>query len=188
MLIFITFHLSFKYHAIYYTNTISNQITGIYFPHKIALYNNTSSLIYHQWLSRFCKNAVSKVGCTSTFDLRPNNMLYGGPQPRKILILLMGHYANLIFFTLSINLFTEVVLVCHCHYFKRTQVLISDNICAWNWTYSCHGEINKANLLNYTYCQRLFFFSLRLSITLINRERERERKSRNWSLKLWPYK
>ena len=40
MLIFITYHLAFKYHGIYYTHTISN-----YWPHKTPLYDNKSSHI-----------------------------------------------------------------------------------------------------------------------------------------------
>ena len=46
----------------------SNQITGIYWIHKITLYDRRSSQLYHQWYSIFCKNVVSKVGCTLTFD------------------------------------------------------------------------------------------------------------------------
>ena len=69
MLIFITSNLSFEYHGIYYTNTISNQITGIYWPNTKALYDNKPSHICHQLHSRFCKNAVSEVRCTLTFDL-----------------------------------------------------------------------------------------------------------------------
>ena len=61
MFIFITYHLSFEYHGIYYTNTISNQITGNYRPHKTTLYNNKPSHIYHQWHSRFCKMLYQKV-------------------------------------------------------------------------------------------------------------------------------
>ena len=34
MLMFITYHLSFEYHGIHYTNTISNQLTGIYWHIK----------------------------------------------------------------------------------------------------------------------------------------------------------
>ena len=65
--IFITSHLHFEYLGIYYTNTISNQTTGMYWPHTKALYRKYSHMC-HQWHSRFCKNAVSKVRCTSTFD------------------------------------------------------------------------------------------------------------------------
>ena len=68
MLIVITSHLSFEYHDIYYTNTLSNQIMGIYWPRTKALYHNKSSHTCHQWLSRFCKKAASNVRCTSTFD------------------------------------------------------------------------------------------------------------------------
>ena len=37
VLIFITSCLPFEYHGIYYTNSISNQITGNYWPHTKAL-------------------------------------------------------------------------------------------------------------------------------------------------------
>ena len=55
MLIFITSHLSFEYHGIYYTNTVSNQIAEMYWPHTKALYHNKPSHICHQWHSGFCK-------------------------------------------------------------------------------------------------------------------------------------
>ena len=35
-----------EYHGIYYTNTISNEITGIYSPHKTTLYMTTRPLTY----------------------------------------------------------------------------------------------------------------------------------------------
>ena len=57
-----TFHLSFKYHGINYTNTTSNEIRGIYKPHKTALYDKSSHICY-QWNSGVCK-----IGCISTFD------------------------------------------------------------------------------------------------------------------------
>ena len=54
-LFFISSHQSFEYRGIYYTNTISNQITGICWPNTTALYHNKSSHICHHWHSRFCK-------------------------------------------------------------------------------------------------------------------------------------
>ena len=39
-------HLCFEY-GIYYTNTPSNQITGMYWPHEKTLYHNKSSHIHH---------------------------------------------------------------------------------------------------------------------------------------------
>ena len=42
MLIFLIYQLPFEYYDIYYTNTGSDQITGIYWPHKTTLYDNKS--------------------------------------------------------------------------------------------------------------------------------------------------
>ena len=53
MLIFITSHLSFKYHGIYYTNTISNKITGNYWLQKTTLHDKFSNM-YHKWHSTTC--------------------------------------------------------------------------------------------------------------------------------------
>ena len=53
--LFLSLPTYLKHHGIYYTNTISNQITGIYWPHTKALYHNKSSNMCHQWHSRFCK-------------------------------------------------------------------------------------------------------------------------------------
>ena len=58
VLICITYHLSMEYHGIYYTNTISNQISGNDWLHTTALYDNKSSRVCHQWHSRFC-NAIT---------------------------------------------------------------------------------------------------------------------------------
>ena len=48
---------------IYYTNTESNQITGIYWQHKTTLYDKFCHICHQRhW------NVVSKVRCTMTFD------------------------------------------------------------------------------------------------------------------------
>ena len=82
-LIFITSHLSFEYYGIYYSNTISDHITGI----LLATYKSTLS---QQALSHMSPmafkielNAVPKVGCTSTFDPKT---LFGGLQPITLYI------------------------------------------------------------------------------------------------------
>ena len=62
ILIFITSHQSFEYHGIYYTNTTSNLITGIYWLHKTTLYYNKSSHICHQWHSSVCKMLHQTLG------------------------------------------------------------------------------------------------------------------------------
>ena len=62
MFIFITSHLSFEYHGTYYTNTGSNQITGMYWPHTKSLYHNKLSQICHQWHSTLCKMLYQKLG------------------------------------------------------------------------------------------------------------------------------
>ena len=65
--------LSLPTYPLNITNNISNQITGIYWPHTKAFYRNKSSHICHQWHSRFCKMLH--------LDLRPDNMPFGGLQP-----------------------------------------------------------------------------------------------------------
>ena len=69
---FITSHLSFEYHGIYYTNTISTQITANYWSHKTTLYENTFFCCCFLQMSpmtlKILLNAVSKVGCPLIFD------------------------------------------------------------------------------------------------------------------------
>ena len=78
---FITYRLSSEYHGIYCTNSISNRITGIYWPHTNALYHNKSSHIFHQWHSRFCKMLYQRLGAPR---YRTDNMLFDGLQPRTL--------------------------------------------------------------------------------------------------------
>ena len=71
----VTFHQSFEYLGIYYINTISNQITGIYWPHK-KYFMTSSPLTY-------VTNGIHDVAkcCIKSWlhlDLRPDNMLFGG--------------------------------------------------------------------------------------------------------------
>ena len=55
MFIFITI-----FRTLWCTNTISNTITGSYWPQKTAHYDNRSSHICHQWHSRCCKILYQK--------------------------------------------------------------------------------------------------------------------------------
>ena len=57
-------------------NTITNQMTEMYWPHTKALYQNKSSHVCHQW--QFVKCCMK--GWVH-FDLRPGDLLSGGLQP-----------------------------------------------------------------------------------------------------------
>ena len=86
MLIFITSQLYFEYRGIYYTNTISNQITGMYWP----LYKSTLS---QQVPLTYVTNGIQEfVECCrkrlAHFDLRPNNMLFHELQSYYIFVFL----------------------------------------------------------------------------------------------------
>ena len=40
-----TYHLSYKYHGIWYTNADSNHITGTFWPHKTTLYGESLAVV-----------------------------------------------------------------------------------------------------------------------------------------------
>ena len=45
----------------WYTDSGSNQTTGIYWPHKTTLYHNKPSHTRHQWHSRFCEMLYQRL-------------------------------------------------------------------------------------------------------------------------------
>ena len=70
LLVFIVSNLSFEYRGMYYTYTISNQITGIYWPGKKHFI--TSSLIYvTNGILDFVKCCIKCL-----LDLRPDNTIW----------------------------------------------------------------------------------------------------------------
>ena len=71
--IFITSRLSFKYHGNHYTHTISNQITGLYWPHNKAFLSHVTNGI--QDFVKCCIKSWVHL------NLQPQNMLFGGLQP-----------------------------------------------------------------------------------------------------------
>ena len=66
--VFLSLPTCFEYQGIYYIKTTSNQTTGIYWPYKIALYDNGIQV--------FIKSKSSVH-----LNLRPYNTLFGGLQP-----------------------------------------------------------------------------------------------------------
>ena len=79
MLIFTTSYLSFKYLGIYYTNTISNQTTDNYRPHKPNFMTTRPLTYVTNGIQGFEKCCIKRW---VHFDLRPD-MLFGGLQPFK---------------------------------------------------------------------------------------------------------
>ena len=79
MLLCITFNLSFEHYSIYYTNTGSNHTTGNYWSHKTELYGNSP-------LTHVTNDIQDLVKCSIKrwmhLDLRPDDMLFGGLQPK----------------------------------------------------------------------------------------------------------